>query len=131
MVNFKELLNKFKKKPDTKAEFKNELVDAMREELEKERALDHYDVMDAQLKSESLERIERLNKVYETIDKDSVEKERTKRDRTNSLAGPIIGAISTLGATIALLVIEHKDMISGITAKEIVRVVLGGFRSKK
>ena len=44
----------------------------------------------------------------------------------NGIIPAIIGGITTLTATWIYLKIEHEDMVSGVTAKEIIRVITQG-----
>jgi len=52
-----------------------------------------------------------------------------KRNRATVLQGTIpalIGSASTLAATYAFIKIEHSDCITGVTAKELVKIILSG-----
>ena len=52
-----------------------------------------------------------------------------KRNVSAVLSGvlpAVIGSASTLAATYAFIKIEHSDCISGVTAKEIVKIVISG-----
>ena len=52
-----------------------------------------------------------------------------KRNVSTVLSGvlpAVIGSASTLAATYAFIKIEHSDCISGVTAKEIVKIVISG-----
>lgn len=65
-----------------------------------------------------------------SLDQMAVEKGRNRANvgsnAVNGVIPAIIGAASTLGATYAFIKIEHSDCLSGITAKELVKIILSG-----
>lgn len=65
-----------------------------------------------------------------SLDQLKVEKGRNRANvgsnAVNGVIPAIIGAASTLGATYAFIKIEHSDCLSGITAKELVKIILSG-----
>jgi len=61
-----------------------------------------------------------------SLDQDKVD---ARRNRSNVIGGvlpAVIGSASTLAATLAFIKIEHSDCITGVTAKELVKIILSG-----
>ena len=59
-----------------------------------------------------------------SLDQEGIDR---RRNRSNVLGGvlpAVIGSASTLAATLAFIKIEHEDCITGVTAKELVKIIL-------
>lgn len=118
----------FKKKEKTPEELMNdELIALMRKEIE---TLSDDEKDDA-AKSAATLRLHRFAEDLEKFKAEKLEKSKRKHELLNSICPALITAGATLTATFIFVFIEHRDCISGVAGKEIVRVVLGGLFNRR
>lgn len=118
----------FKKKEPTAEELMNEeLVALMRKEIS------HIDddEADEATKSAATLRLHRLAEDYDKFKAEKLEKSKRKHELLSNICPALVTAGATLTATFIFVFIEHRDCISGVAGKEIVRVVLGGLFNRR
>ena len=154
-MSIKDIKEKFKRKPNPEKEFFNELLETIREQTKAIKA-EESEIADLNKKIARLEDktdddnknllkflTEKRSALETSLQRKSVDlgrnltalnslkQERIDRKKNfvsmfNGIIPAIIGGITTLTATWIYLKIEHEDMVSGVTAKEIIRVITQG-----
>lgn len=118
----------FKKKEKTPEEkLYDEVIDLMRKEVSNI----SDEKSDDAAKSAATLRLHRLTEDYEKFKTEKLEKSKRKHELLNSICPALITAGATLTATFIFVFIEHRDCITGVAGKEIVRVVLGGLFNRR
>lgn len=154
-MSIKDIKAKFKRKPNPEKEFFNELLETIRTQTKAIKA-EESEIADLNKKIARLEDktdddnknllkflTEKRSTLEASLQRKSVDlgrnltalnslkQERIDRKKNivsmfNGIIPAIIGGITTLTATWIYLKIEHEDMVSGVTAKEIIRVITQG-----
>ena len=123
-------LDKFKKKPTNEELLKEELLTEMRQELGYMSQLDRDDVFAVQERNEHLSRLESEAKLLNSIKCEDLKKAEAKAEMKKGLVPAIVGAVATISSAIVLIIFEKDDCITGNAAKELLRKIFGGFRTK-
>ena len=124
------VLDKFKKKPTNEELLKEELLTEMRQELDYMSQLDRDDVFAVQERNEHLSRLESEAKLLNSIKCEDLKKAEAKAEMKKGLVPAIVGAVATISSAIVLIIFEKDDCITGNAAKELLRKIFGGFRTK-
>ena len=123
-------LDRFKKKPTNEELLKEELLTEMRQELDYMSQLDRDDVFAVQERNEHLSRLESEAKLLNSIKCEDLKKAEAKAEMKKGLVPAIVGAVATISSAIVLIIFEKDDCITGNAAKELLRKIFGGFRTK-
>lgn len=117
----------FKKKEKTAEELMNdEIIALMRKEIKN---IDEGE--DDAAKSAATLRLHRLAEDLEKFKAEKLEKSKRRHELLNNICPALVTAGATLTATFIFVFIEHRDCITGVAGKEIVRVVLGGLFNRR
>ena len=124
---------KFKKKtkePTAEELLKEELIAEMRTELKYMSKLDREDIFAVQERNEHLDRLETEVKLLNSVKCEDLKKSEANAEMKKGLVPAIVGAVATLTSAIVLIIFEKDECITGNAAKELLRKIFGGFRTK-